>query len=114
MSADDASIEQRRADVARSRAELGAAVEQLTDKLDVKAQAHDQVDRVVSTAKDTAIKVKEAAPQPVQRAVEHAGDRMGPVFDDSRQRLQPYRKQALIGGVVLLLLVVVLRRRTRR
>jgi hypothetical protein len=50
----------------------------------------------------------------VQRAVEHAGDRMGPVFDDSRQRLQPYRKQALIGGVVLLLLVVVLRRRTRR
>jgi hypothetical protein len=113
MSNDDTSIERRRADVAHSRAELGAAVEQLTDKLDVKSQAHDQVDHVLNTAKDTAIKLKEAAPDPVQRAVEHAGDRVGPVLEGSRQRLDPYRKQAVVGAVVLVLLILVLRRRTR-
>ena len=114
MSTDDGSIEERRADVARSRAELGAAVEQLTDKLDVKAQAHDQVEQLLTTAKDTAVKLQGAAPEPVQRAVEHAGERMGPVVEDSRQRLEPYRKQAVVGGVVLLLLLLVRRRRSRR
>jgi hypothetical protein len=114
MSTDDASIEQRRADVVRSREELGAAVEQLTDKLDVKAQAHDHVEHVMNAAKDTASKLKQAAPEPVQRAVEHAGDRVGPVVDGSRQRLEPYRRQAIVGGVVLVLLLLLLRRRSHR
>ena len=98
-----------RAEIEQTRAELGSTVDALTAKLDVKAQAHDRVDAAKASVVAQASRAKQAAPAPIQNAMDSAGSAAAPLVD----RARPYSKQILAGAGALLALVVVLRRRSR-
>lgn len=83
----DPKIDEVRADIAATRAELQDTVDALTDKLDVKKQAGKKVDEV-----------KAKAPEPVQQAVE---------------TVSPYGKQIALGTAAAVLVLLLVRRLRR-
>ena len=95
-----------RPELDEAREKLGETVDQMAAKLDVKVQAKERVDAMKSTISDKAAQVKNAAPPPVQHAMEKAGSAAAPAMDKARQ----YDKQLLIGAAALLLLFFLLRR----
>jgi ABC-type transporter Mla subunit MlaD len=100
------SPEQLRAEIEDTREQLGATVDQLAGKLDVKAQAKERVEAVKATISDKAAQAKNAAPPQVQHALEQAGSAAAPAVDKAKQ----YNKQLLLGAAVLLLLLILVRR----
>lgn len=82
-----------RAEIQRTRSELGDTVDALTNKLDVKAQAKQKVDSVRSTISDKAAQARQSAPAPVQKAL----DRTGEVTTPALQKAAPYTKQIALG-----------------
>lgn len=95
----DAAIDEVRADIAATRAELQDTVDALSAKLDVKAQANKKVEAAKDKVADAAGQAKDKAPEPVQHAVEAAS---------------PYGKQIAIGAAVLAVVAIIVRRRRRR
>ncbi len=99
-------VDEVRADIAETRAELGDTLDHLVAKLDVKSRARHQLDEVTSAARDKVGQARQAAPEPVQHALDRAAVALGP----AAQRARPYRKQiALIVAGVLLVTVIVRR-----
>jgi len=94
--------EHLRADTDQAREKLGETVDQLAAKV----QAKERVHAVKSTISDKTAQAKDAAPPPVQHALEQAGSAAAPALDKARQ----YNKQLLIGAAALLLLFFLLRR----
>lgn len=87
----DPKIDEVRADIAATRAELQDTVDALTDKLDVKKQAGKKVDEVKS-------EVRAKTPEPVQQAVE---------------TVSPYGKQLALGAAAAVVVLLIVRRLRR-
>ena len=98
-----------REEIEHTRAELGDTVDALTNKLDVKAQAHDRIDAAKASVSAKASQAKASAPAPVQNALNQAGTAAAPLVDKAR----PYRKQIAAGVGALLALVFLARRRSK-
>jgi len=94
-----------RAELDETREKLADTVDLLAAKVDVKAQAEQRNDSVKSTVADKAAHAKNAAPPPVQHALEEAGAAASPAVAKAKQH-----KQLLIGASVLILLLIALRR----
>ncbi len=106
-------VEGLRAEVDRTREDLGETIDELAGRLDVTDQAQRQVDHARAVAADAFTSAKDRAPEPVQHAVDRASERVGPLVAETKQRAQPYRKQLVIGGLVALVLLTLLRRGRR-
>ncbi len=78
-----------RAEIDQTRADLGAAVDQLADRLNVKAQAGAKLDDLKSSATNAASRIKAAAPQQRNKII------------------------AAAAGAVLVVIGLVVRRRSR-
>jgi hypothetical protein len=100
------SLEHLRAEFDHARENPDETVDQLAANQDVKAQAKERVDAVKSTISDRAAQAKNAAPPPVQHAMEQVGSAAAPALEKARQ----HNKQLLIGAAVLLFLLFLLRR----
>jgi Protein of unknown function (DUF3618) len=101
--------DQLRAEIDKTRHDLGQTVDQLTTKLDVKAQAKQRIGSVKSTLTDKANQARHAAPAPVQKALDQAGTAAAPAVNKAAE----YKKQIMLGaGAALLLLLLVRRRRS--
>jgi cob(I)alamin adenosyltransferase len=98
------SSEHLRAELDQAREKLGETVDQLAAKV----QPKERVDAVKSTISDKAAQAQNAAPQPVQHAMEQAGSAAAPALDKARQ----YNKQLLVGAAALLLLFLIRRWRS--
>jgi chromosome segregation ATPase len=109
---DDSSAEDLREEIAQTRAELADTVDQLSDKLDVKQHAADRLTDAKQKVTDTAHKAKQSAPEPVQRALDTAGAKAGPVVHDVAAKAAPHRSK-IVGGLVLVVAVLVVFRRRR-
>lgn len=101
------------ADIAATRAELAETVDALTSKLDVKARASDKVSEVKQKAAATADRARQAAPPPVQHALDAAGEKAGPVVRRVSTTAAPHRGKIAAGAVALVVLLLTLRRRKR-
>jgi archaellum component FlaD/FlaE len=119
MSPDERTPEQIRADIDKTRGELGDTVESLAEKTDVKAQAKAKVEDVkeqtqakVEDAKEQAQakiqEAKDAAPESPQEAVQQAQAIAQQVQAKAKQDPKPF----VIGGVVLVLFLLWRRRRS--
>jgi ElaB/YqjD/DUF883 family membrane-anchored ribosome-binding protein len=104
-------VEAVRADIEAARDELAQTVDALHDKLDVKGRASDSVAAAKERIAETAQRAKAAAPQPVQQALDRAGERAAPVVTQTSQQLAPHRGKIIAGAVGLLVVVWILRRR---
>ncbi|MDQ6849443.1 MAG: DUF3618 domain-containing protein [Actinomycetota bacterium] len=100
-----------RSDIEQTRAQLANTVDQLSDKMNVKAQASDKVAEVKGKIADSAAKAKAAAPPGVQRAIDKASEKATPIAQQVGAKAQPYRGKLIAAGVVLVLLIVRLSRR---
>ncbi|AVT38415.1 DUF3618 domain-containing protein [Plantactinospora sp. BB1] len=95
-----------RADIARTRAELGDTVQHLAERADVKTRAKEKVAEV----KDQAGQVRDLAAETAQVAVVRAGEVGRRAATRARQRPAPY-VGVLFGLAAAVLTVVLLRRR---
>jgi hypothetical protein len=77
--ADDASPDEIEADIARTRRELGETVEALSDKLDPKAQAGEQISRLTHRTREQVDHARESAQSTLAHARHTAGDPHSPV-----------------------------------
>ncbi|GAP80246.1 MULTISPECIES: DUF3618 domain-containing protein [Brachybacterium] len=77
--ADDASPDEIEADIARTRRELGETVEALSDKLDPKAQADEQISRLTHRAREQVDHARERARSTLAHARHTAADPRSPV-----------------------------------
>jgi hypothetical protein len=102
------STEQLQSEIEHTSEDLAKTVDELTEKLDVKADAKHRIHAVKSTISDKASQAKQSAPEPVQHALNQASSAAAPAIEKARQ----YRKQILIGVAVLLLLLIARRRRS--
>ena len=102
MSTEERSPEQIRADIDKTRAELGDTVEALAEKTDVKAQAKAKVEDVKEQAKAKVEEVKAAAPESPGEAAQQAQAAAQQVQAKAKQDPKPF---AIAGGVVVLFLL---------
>lgn len=98
-----------RDEIEQTRAELGDTVDALTAKLDVKAQVKDRVAGAKTSVTDAAAKAKQAAPAPLQSALDQAQVKAAPLVEQAR----PYGKQIAAGVGAVLVLLLALRRRSK-
>jgi hypothetical protein len=116
------SAEELRTEIAETRAELGDTVEQLAAKVDVQEQAKQQIqavgERVHASAEkvvEAAARAKQAAPAPVQHALDEANVRIQPAARKARERAtEDPRKTAALAAAVLISWRLVRRLRKRR
>ena len=102
-----------RAEIAETRSELADTVDALTEKLDVKQHAADKVADAKDKVVETAARAKQAAPEPVQHALDAAAAKAGPAVHQVAEKAKPHRGKiagALVAGV--LVLVVIRRKRS--
>ncbi len=104
--------EQIKADIDDARAQLSEAVDALSAKVDVKAQAKARVEQTREAVAGATDRVREATPDPVRRAVGNAAQRVAPAADSGLAKVRPYRKQLLAGLGAALIAVVLFRRRS--
>jgi Protein of unknown function (DUF3618) len=97
----DESPEAIRRDIEQTRAQLVETAQQLSDKADVKAQAHQKLEQSGAKIKETISQAKGSAPAPVQQAVDKVGASLAPLSGTAAARARAYRKQILIGALVL-------------
>lgn len=74
-----ASPDELEADIERTRAELGATVDALAEKLDVKAQARNKVRDIKSGAEQRSRSVRASGEQAARRAKDAATDEHGSI-----------------------------------
>jgi len=109
----DPRIDEVKADIAATRAELEQTVDALGDKLNVKKQARHSVDEMRERAADAAAKAKQAAPEPVQHAMDRAAAATGPYARQAAAVAAPHRTKILAGVSAALVVLLVVRRRRR-
>ncbi len=125
MSSDpDESIAAARAQVEQTREELGATVEALAYKADVKSRAHDKADEVRAKAEGAAEQLKAKAGPTAEQvrakvapAAEQVKAKAGPTAVQVRARAQEIPRPMLVGtvGAAVLLAALVIRQvRSRR
>jgi MYXO-CTERM domain-containing protein len=100
-----------RADIASTRAELADTVDALTDKLDVKQHAADKVADAKDKVAATAARAKQAAPEPVQHALDAAATKAGPVVHQVAEKAKPHRGKIMAALAASALALIVFRRR---
>ena len=100
-----------RSDIEQARAELAATVDALSDKLDVKARAGDKVSEAKAKVVEGAARAKQAAPPPVQHALDVAGAKAAPVVSQVAHKAAPHRNKLLAGAVVAAVVLVIARKR---
>jgi hypothetical protein len=98
-----------RKDIEETRAELAETVDALAAKLDVKAQARHRAQEAADHASAAFDRAKAAAPEPVQHALDRAGEAARPAV--AKAKSDPKRTALIAGGLLLALLVI--RRLTR-
>ncbi|MDQ1537676.1 MAG: hypothetical protein QOE58_2069 [Actinomycetota bacterium] len=103
-----------RADLERTRSELADTVDQLSEKLNVKAQVSEKVSTAKGRATETAARAKASAPPPVRQALDKAGQRVSPIAHQVSEQAAPHRKQMLAGLVATCVALLVARRRRAR
>jgi chromosome segregation ATPase len=103
-----------RSDIEQARAELAETVDALSDKLDIKARAGDKVSDAKAKLAETAARAKQAAPPPVQHALDVAGQKAAPVVSQVSQKAAPHRGKIIAGAVVAVVVLVVVRKRRAR
>ena len=103
-----------RADIAATRAELSETVDALSQKLDVKHIAAEKVGDARRKVSETAARAKQSAPEPVQHALDRAGEKAGPLAHQMSEKAKPHRNQILIGVAVITVVLIVIRRRTSK
>jgi type VI protein secretion system component VasK len=113
-------VEDPHADVAETRGELGDTGEELAAKPDVKEHAKQQMhaagDKLhASTEKvaEVAARIKQAAPAPVQHALDEANERLEPVAKKARDRATQNPRQIAAAAAAAALVVWRLVRRLR-
>lgn len=99
-----------RSHIEHSRAELSDTVDQLSAKLNVKAQATDKIAAARSKLADRAVKAKASAPPPVQRAIDKAGEKTAPIVHRIGEKAEPHRSQLIAAGLGVVVLLLVVRR----
>ena len=80
-----------RAEITRTRAQLGENVDALTEKLDVKAQAGQKVSGVTDRVGQQARRIREKLPRPVTQTLDRAAQSVAPPARKLGDRLRPYR-----------------------
>jgi hypothetical protein len=103
-----------RADIDRTRAGLADTVDQLSKKLDVRAQTSHKANAAKDRASQTAARVKASAPPAVRQALDRTGEKVAPIAHRVSDQTAPHRAK-LVTGVFAALgaLALVRRRRTR-
>jgi hypothetical protein len=96
-------------DIEQARADLAETVDALAGKLDVKAQASHKVAEAKQKAADTATRMKQSAPPPVQHALDVAGEKGRPLV----QKAEPHRNKIIAGVAVAVVLVLIVRKMRR-
>jgi uncharacterized protein DUF3618 len=99
-----------KAEIEATRAELAESADALAAKLDVKTQAADRLHEVGDKVATSAARAREAAPEPVQKALDKAEQAAQPVLAKAGEDKQ--RTAFAVGGV--LVVVLFLRRRRNR
>jgi hypothetical protein len=99
--------EQLRDEIERTRAEMSATVDAIADKVNVKAKANAAVADAKQKVVDGAVRAKEAAPAPVQNAL----DKAGPVAHQVSEKVAPHRQKVFVGAAGALLVLLIVRRR---
>ena len=116
MTEQQPSVESLRAEIAETRAELAHTVDQIADRLDVKAQAGRTVQHaadVVSGGAHAAVeKLRQTLPNSAAVKLDQAADGVQRVAGS--EQVQQRRKQLLVGAGTLLLVLLVIGRRHRR
>lgn len=102
-----------RSDIDQTRTELADTVDELSGKLNIKAQAGDKVTAAKGKIVDRAAKAKASAPPQVQRAMTKVSERATPIAHQVGDKAAPHRSKVMAAGAgaVVLLLAV---RRSRR
>jgi len=107
-------LDELREDIEQTRAELSDTLTELTARVNIPARAKEQVRNAVGAAADTAAKVKNRAPKPVQQVLDRTGGTVGPVVSKANRTARPYRKQIMVGMVVTAVIMWIIRRRRSR
>ena len=110
MSEPDA--ERLKAEIEATRAELAQTADALAAKLDVKAQASKKVHAVGEKVSDSYTHVHDAAPAPVQKALDKTGQAVSPVV--ARAAADKRRTLLVLAGTAAVLVVVRKIRNRRR
>jgi hypothetical protein len=101
--------ERLQAEIAAARAELAETADALAAKLDVKAQAGQRIQAAGEKLTDRLAHLHDAAPAPVQKALEQTGHVMSPAL--ARARADKRIVLAVLAGTMAAVLVA---RRLRR
>ena len=110
----DASADELEADIERTREDLGNTVDELTAKLDVKAQAQHKVQDAKAQAQHKVQDAKQRATEQahtVQVRVGHAAARAKETASDDRGKVKPVISVGAAVVVAAVIAVVVWRRR---
>jgi cobalamin biosynthesis Mg chelatase CobN len=118
-SADKPDVDELRAEIAQTRAELGDTVQALAAKADVKARAKDQVEqtkqKVMAQTAEATEKVRDAAvvaTDKVRSAAAQAGDVAQEAEAQVRRNPVPFAA-VLAAGVAIVVVILIVRGRRR-
>ena len=111
---DGGDIDAVRADIATTRADLADTVDELTDRLNVPHRAADAVGGAGRKVAETASRAKQAAPAPVQHALDRAGEKAGPIAHQANERTKPHRGKIVAGLAVAAVVALIVIRRGRK
>jgi hypothetical protein len=112
-------VEDPQADLAATGGEGGDTVEEVAAALDVKEAKHemeaaaDEVPAGTEKVAEVAAGAKQAAPAPVQHALDEANERLQPVAKKARDRATQNPRQAVAAAAAAALVVWRLARRLR-
>lgn len=97
-------IDETKARIAESRADLASSVDALGDKLDLKKQAASKVEDIKVTISDTVNHAQEASPA-LAAGMGMASEKLGPAATSAKSAIKSHPKEAAMaaGGLVVLL-----------
>jgi hypothetical protein len=117
---DKPSVEELRAEIRLTRAELGETVQALTAKADVKARAREQVEQTKQKAKDQVVHTRQAVMQQAADAAEKVRSRVRAATEPTDGTLPVVRERAgnvpvslIVAGVVALAGIILIVRGRR-
>jgi len=107
-------VDQIKAQVEQSRADLADTVDELAERLNVKSQAKAKADDLRSAAAAKATRLKQSMPAPVQHAIDTVAAKATPVARRTAEVARPHRSKILAGAAAATMALVILRRRRGR
>jgi hypothetical protein len=111
---DGGDIDAVRADIAATRSELADTVDELTDRLNVPHRAADAMGEAGRKVAETATRAKQAAPEPVQHALDRVGEKAGPIARQANERTKPHRGKIVAGLAAAAVVALIAIRRGRQ